>query len=169
MSLKLNQLDSGLRARILSQMEKEDAGKSHGVSVPAPVKVVDKETGRITFKDAPRRLRQDQKPLMNKLESEFYSELKRFHPDTSIRIQAMRFRLGNGIWYKPDFVCHVAEFLQPGAPLKQVRLTAYEVKGPHAFRGGFENLKVAAGLWPEFRWLLVWKDGGVWQEQVILP
>ena len=73
--------------------------------------------------------------------------------------QGMRFRLGNGIWYCPDFV---------RIPLDNLPMQAIEVKGPHAFRGGFENLKVAANLYPEITWVLVWKDNGIWQEQIIL-
>lgn len=102
------------------------------------------------------RLKQDHKPLVNKLEAQFWQILKVRYPENGILVQALRFRLGNGIWYKPDFA-----LLGP-------RITLYEVKGPHAFRGGFENLKVAASLYPMFDWRLVWKDGP-WQEQQILP
>jgi hypothetical protein len=104
-----------------------------------------------------KRVRQSSKPLMNKLESEFYLHLLlRFNKDY-VKIQAVRFRLGNGIWYVPDFVI--------SAPWA----TCYEVKGPHAFRGGFENLKVAASTYPEIKWRLVWKENGRWIEQEILP
>lgn len=113
---------------------------------------------------APRkkRVRQDPKPLMNKLEAEWFQVLKT--PGfvkgriENLRAQSKRYRLGNGIWYKPDFTGTV-----------DLRETAWEVKGPHAFRGGFENLKVAASLYPEMIWVLVWKDGGQWQTQEILP
>ena len=103
------------------------------------------------------RIRQDTKPLMNKLEAAWLSEvLKRTNP--SARPQALKFRLGNGIAYKPDFVDFTGE-----------TVTCWEVKGPHAFRGGFENLKVAAAAYPEIRWVLVWKVAGEWQQQVVLP
>ena len=40
---------------------------------------------------------------------------------------------------------------------------AYEVKGPKVFRGGFENLKVAARVHPWVKFYLVWEDGaGGW-------
>lgn len=96
---------------------------------------------------------------MNKLETEFFEHLKNTLPNIDWRAQAKRFRLGNGIWYKPDVTgivgCHEH---------------AYEVKGPYAFRGGFENLKVAASTYPEIRWHLVWKHAnGVWHEQKVLP
>lgn len=116
-----------------------------------------------------KRIRQDGKPLLNKLEGEFLAELSRFHPGATVWKQALRWRLGNGIWYKPDFAAFVDYYLSPGLPAKVRRLCCWEVKGPHAFRGGFENLKVAAGLYPNVRWSLVWKDGGRWQEQEVLP
>lgn len=105
----------------------------------------------------PKRIRQSSKPLMNKLESQWCEVLRRGCAPGELLIQALRFRLGNGIWYKPDFV------------IISCAITAYEVKGPHSFRGGFENLKVAASLYPEVRWILVWKQDGKWQEQEVLP
>lgn len=114
-----------------------------------------------------KRLRQDTKPLMNQLELEFLEHLCRRIPTfPPIRVQAKRYRLGNGIWYKPDFTC--ADWPDPKRVLRE---TAWEVKGPKSFRGGFENLKVAASVYPEVRWLLVWKDKttGEWKEQPILP
>lgn len=103
----------------------------------------------------PKRIRQRSKPLLNVLEGEFMSYVEE-HTDVCLIPQSIRFMLGNGIWYKPDFVC-----LSP--------LMCYEVKGPFAHRGGFENLKVAAHQYPQFTWRLVWKDTGRWQEQIILP
>ena len=113
-----------------------------------------------------KRVRQSSKPLMNKLETEFYERIRNLYPNfPPVRCQAKRFRLGNGIWYKPDFTAS----LWP-APTGPAVETAWEVKGPHAFRGGLENLKVAAGLYHEVCWLLVWKDStGQWNEQRILP
>ena len=120
-----------------------------------------------------KRIRQGAKPLLNKLETEFYESLKHYHPGATIWKQALRWKLGNGIWYKPDFVAFTA-FYPEGypktmPPVKQIKLTAWEVKGPHAFRGGFENLKVAASLYPEVRWVLVWKEDGAWKQQEVLP
>lgn len=103
-----------------------------------------------------KRIRQGQKPLLNKLEAAWFEALKRTNP--SARPQAMKFRLGNGIAYKPDFV-----------DLTVRPVTCWEVKGPHAFRGGFENLKVAASLYQDVRWILVWRESGRWQQQEVLP
>lgn len=110
----------------------------------------------------PKRIRQSTKPLMNRLELEWYDNLKvRFQILVS---QSLRFKLGNGIWYKPDFVAWPSGFES-----QDTRMRAFEVKGPYSFRGGFENLKVAAHQYPQIKWTLVWKEGGQWKEQVVLP
>lgn len=105
-----------------------------------------------------KRIRQDTKPLLNKLESEWHTILKEAYPEGTIIIaQGIRFRLGNGIWYKPDFVVF------------GIKTYAYEVKGPKSWRGGFENLKVAASQYVNIRWSLIWKEGFHWQEQEVMP
>lgn len=114
---------------------------------------------------AGKRIRQSQKPKMNKLEAEWFAILSSQFPNYDRpRAQSKRYELGNGIWYKPDFTA--TSWPQPEGPSIE---TAWEVKGPHAFRGGFENLKVAARLWTEVRWILVWKEAGEWRQQVVLP
>ena len=110
---------------------------------------------------ANKRIKQDSKPLMNALETRLYAYLQREYPSATIRPQAKRYRLGNGIWYKPDFTAHVGFEI------------AWEAKGPKAFRGGFENLKVAATTYPEIQWWLAWEEEddrwGRWQLQRVLP
>lgn len=112
---------------------------------------------------AKKRIRQSDKPLLNGLEKSFLEVLKQRYPyidEAQITAQAIRFSLGNGIAYKADFVVF----------REAKRTLAYECKGPHAFRGGFENLKVAANKYPLVLFTLVWKDvQGQWQEQVVLP
>lgn len=106
-----------------------------------------------------KRVRQDSKPLLNKLEAEFLAKWNREHSlNSSLLSQALRFRLANGLWYKPDFVW-----------LHHSPIIAYEIKGPHAHRGGFENLKMAASVYPHIVWVLWWKERGQWQEQKVLP
>ncbi len=116
---------------------------------------------KMPIANAAKRIRQDTKPKLNKLETEYLGVLTRNPGIKLVTIvpQGIRFELGNGIWYKPDFTCLSIEGY----------LRAYEVKGPHAFRGGFENLKVAARLYHWIRWALVWKDNGTWREQHVLP
>lgn len=113
-----------------------------------------------TFIEPAKRMRQSSKPLMNELEAEFHDCLI-ISGWKNIRIQSLRLRLGNNHWYKPDF----ASFVCSG----EISPCVWEVKGPHAFRGGLENLKVAAGLYPELMFWLVWKQDGQWKEQLVLP
>lgn len=118
-------------------------------------------TGAAEWQPKPsKRIRQSDKPLMNKLETEWFNILLSSHWMNCLRAQAKRYKLGNGIWFKPDIT---------GNDTRDGRETAYEVKGQHAFRGGFENLKVAAGLWPEVKWILVWKQDSEWKQQTVLP
>lgn len=115
-----------------------------------------------------KRLRQSSKPLLNKLEERWLVILKATFPTEEFLSQAIRFKLGNGIWYKPDFFCFSHDWPEENALSLKRRPTAWEVKGPKSWRGGFENLKVAAGLYPNIRWVLVWDDFG-WNEQQVLP
>lgn len=107
-----------------------------------------------------KRVRQSTKPLLNKLETEYFERLKLLWPNDTIRPQAKRYMLANGLWYKPDFTA----VLCTGSGE-----TAWEVKGPHSFRGGFENLKMAAFQWREVQFILAWKQDGKWVSQEILP
>ena len=125
-----------------------------------PQAVVDKKIMAASAKVS-RRLRQEHKPLMNKIESQFWQVLAsgNWHGRvvSSLRSQSMRFKLANGVWYKPDNTC-----------LLDCTLAAFEVKGPKSWRGGFENLKVAAGQYPEIEWRLVSLVDGAWQYQLVL-
>jgi hypothetical protein len=119
----------------------------------------------------PSRIRQSSKPLMNKLETEWFNIISVQYPNyPRPRAQARRYRLGNGIWFKVDFSVSIWPNRNPDDTVRGPDMeTCWEVKGPHAFRGGFENLKVAAGLWTEVRWVLAWKQDGEWKEQEVLP
>jgi hypothetical protein len=107
----------------------------------------------------PTRLRQNSKPLMNKLETDFFNYLvgvKHF-THTQIHAQAVTFKIANGLRYTPDFFILGID-------------TAYEVKGKWVDGDSFPKLKMAASVFPEISWFLVWKDGNkAWQEQIILP
>ena len=108
---------------------------------------------------AGKRIRQDSKPLMNHLEASWFNVIACLQSFDYLRAQSKRFKLGNGIWYKPDMTA-----------INTVtrKETAWEVKGPFAHRGGLENLKVAASLYPEITWILCWKANGEWKTQEVL-
>jgi len=152
----MTEFESKLRAKFPNAPESFFRRQMAGI----PAGIVASRLGQ-TAADKTKRIRQSSKPLMNKLEAEYCAILLRsFSPD-QIFIQALRFRLGNGIWYKPDFVVMDLSWNKWAK--------CFEIKGPHAFRGGFENLKVAAGMYKNFDWELRWKKDGVWREQRILP
>lgn len=148
--------DPKLRAKIERSMASADALKADlGRSTSGPPSMPTQ-----VLKTRPRpgkRIRQASKPLMNKLEQEYYDRFLSWKDSTlSICVQSVRFRLANGLWYKPDFFTNAPN-------------VGIEVKGPHAFRGGFENLKMAAHQYPWIKWVLVWKENGEWCEQTVLP
>lgn len=115
-----------------------------------------------------KRIRQSEKPLLNKLEAEFLDRLKtdakRFElPEP--RPQAIKLKLANGVFYKPDLFSTWWPVTHTGKP------TAWEIKclrGKSVDRGKLA-LKVAASLWPEIRFILAWKENNQWHEQEILP
>ena len=120
----------------------------------------------VNTKAKDKRLRQDLKPLMNKLEQAWFNHLTAEGTYNSLRAQAKRYRIANGAWYKPDITgrSHSGD----GAP----REHAWECKGPRQMKSmarAMLTIKVAAAQWPEVTWILVWKDDGQWKEQTVIP
>lgn len=86
--------------------------------------------------------------------------------------EPIRLRLANGVTYTPDWCA----WLRTDRPRLGQRLTFYEVKGEK--RQGrtivrddaSAKIKIAATQYPEFQFVLVWKDqsSGQWQEQPVL-
>lgn len=115
-----------------------------------------------------KRIRQNPKPLMNKLESEWFSILNSQFPNfPRPRAQAKKYRLANGAWYRPDITA--SQWPMPMLPATE---TAWECKGPKEMKNiarGILTLKFAAAAWPEVRFVLVWKEDGAWKEQDVLP
>lgn len=103
-----------------------------------------------------KRVRQSSKPLMNKLETEFFERVK----DRSYRNtypQAITFRLANGVRYTPD-LCVI------GA----AGIDCFEIKGKKMWDDAIVKIKVAATIYPRIHWWMVWKKEGVWMEQEIV-
>ena len=117
---------------------------------------------------AGKRIRQDDKPLMNKLESQWFEILSAQFPNyPRPRAQAKRYKLANGAWYKPD----ITSSLWPveGEGYKE---SAWECKGPSCMKNvarGLLTIKFAAAQWPEVVFYLVWKERGEWKQQRVLP
>lgn len=112
-----------------------------------------------------KRLKQRSAPLMNKLEEEFYNRHRDQYPPNypPMRPQKITFSLGNGVTFRPDLF----SFMWPGEG--GPKPTAWEVKGKRAWDDAIVKLKVAARIYPEIRWFLVWKDATGWNHQLILP
>lgn len=105
-----------------------------------------------------KRIRQNSKPLSNKLESEFGIKLRLDYPESDIFEQAITLRIANGLRYTPDWAaCHAS------------CTTFYEVKGRHAWDDSIAKLKMAATTFPMWHWFLVWKCGERWELQRVFP
>lgn len=109
------------------------------------------------------------KPLMNKTELRFKAELER-RGHKIILCQAITFRLGDRLTYRPDFVT-VDALASEGTLIwlgDRIRLTCYETKAPHRFaRAGIDKLKMAATIYPWIAWKLVMRKGNEWSEKEI--
>lgn len=105
-------------------------------------------------------IRQSSKPLLNKWETEFLEQLKGAGWKT-ILCQSMKFRLANGVWYIPDFIC-----LQETRLLQNQIAAAFEVKG-HMRDDASVKIKVAAGMYPWVAWRLATKQNGQWVYQLV--
>ena len=132
--------------------------ESHGTPSKAFVEVA-----------APKRIRQSGRPLLNKLEGEWFAVINSAEPPfLHIRAQAKRYKLANGAWYKPDMTATAVS--EHDLSLTEI---AWEVKGNKGknIDRGLLALKFAAAAWPEVRFILVWKDKvtGAWQQQRVLP
>lgn len=114
---------------------------------------------------APKRIRQSSKPKLNKLEQAYFDHLSAKYPNNRLRAQSVTYVLANGLRYTPDIT-------SPGIRTDtddESKPTNWEIKGPYAFGGSLEKLKMAAAVYPEIRWLLIWKDDDGWHEQEVIP
>jgi hypothetical protein len=114
------------------------------------------------------RIRQSSRPLMNKLEAEWFAILSAQFPNyPRPRAQAKRYKLANGAWYRPDVTS--SSWPDDGGWAKE---TAWECKGPKQMKNvarGMLTIRFAAAQWPEVAFWLVWKENGQWKMQRVLP
>ena len=107
----------------------------------------------------PKRIRQSNAPVMNKLEARFAMHLMARNPGVRIVPQGMRVQIANGAWFKVDFYIPALNI-------------AHEVKGPRVMKNQQSRqllaLKVAAKEWPEIQWFLNWYEDGEWRQQEVL-
>lgn len=148
MGIKLDSLPPAVRARVINQMAQEDAGKFQCPPTS------------ITTNRPAKRIRQGEKPP-TKLEADWKRHVEAQNPDVKFRDQAIRFRLANGAWYKPDLMAWL-----------NCRVVCWETKGPKQMKGvarGILTVKFAAAAWPEVLFILVWREHGQWHQQEVLP
>jgi hypothetical protein len=106
-----------------------------------------------------KRIRQSTKGP-NKLESAFRSDyIPEMHPElVGLQYNAMTLVIANGVRYTPDWCGWL-----------DGTLTCWEIKGPFAYAGSLEKLKMAARSWPEINFLLAWREQKrFWKVQQIL-
>jgi len=105
-----------------------------------------------------KRIRQDSKPTMNKLEQAWFEKIKQDLFTAKVYVQAMKFKLCNGVTYCPDFVVvqHAGHMI------------CYETKGFMRDDAAIK-IKMAAKEFPNFTWILAWKESNEWKTQTIFP
>lgn len=112
------------------------------------------------FAEEDKRIRQGEKKP-SKTEQEWQRMVEATHQYVHIKAQSLRVRLANGAWYKPDVT---------GIREDTGIVHCWEVKGGSKMKGvskGMLALKTAATTYPEFAWILVWKEKGQWKQQEI--
>lgn len=85
------------------------------------------------------------KQKMNSLERRYAGQLDMMKLSGEIkdwRFEAMNFRLGDGLFYKPDFFV-----------VKEDRFEVHEVKGGYWRDDALVKAKAAASLYPWFKWI----------------
>lgn len=98
---------------------------------------------------------------MNKLETRYSEQLEMLKRSGNIidwRFNSIRFRLADGLWYKPDFFI-----------TKSTHFEVHEVKGSWKAknqRDAKTRLKACAERYQEFKWLVVqWDRKFGWKYQ----
>jgi phenylalanyl-tRNA synthetase alpha subunit len=127
-----------------------------------PVKDIDGKVVAICTAVVGKRIKQGE-PKLRKWEQEWKERLEASGEWTHVKAQSLRVRLASGAWYKGDI---------SAVRRADNRVCVFEVKGGEKMKGvakGILALKVAASLYQEFEWTLVWKDSGQWNQQKVLP
>lgn len=108
-----------------------------------------------------KRIKQDNNPVLNQLETQWLSQLIVRYPHAVFHAQSWRVKIANGAWFKVDFCATI-----------DGKWTAWEVKGPKQGKNvarGMLALKCACSKFPEVQWILAWKENGEWLTQKLKP
>jgi hypothetical protein len=102
-----------------------------------------------------KRIRQPKPVKLNATETRALEWLRGRYPGATIHVHAKIYVLALGVKYTPEFTAHV-----------DGRETAWEVKGKHIWDDAVVKIKMAARVFNDTKWVLIWEDGG-WMEQVV--
>lgn len=136
-----------------------DRAIANGNKCMAQLKQVCPKPGEQPVPVKSKRIRQNTKGP-NKLEREAMEYLKPKAPWMKYSFHSIRFVLGNGVTYTPDIIAFNE---------KTRAMNAIEVKGKKMWDDAVVKLKIAARVWPNIDWGIVWKEKGVWNMQKVLP
>jgi hypothetical protein len=110
-------------------------------------------------------------PYRSKLEAAYAQKLEletKAGAITGWRYEPIRFTLAARTSYRPDFMIMREIYRQLQLETVQFEVTFVEVKGYHKNRrDSLTHLKVAAAMFPCFRFILVEREDGQWQERTI--
>jgi hypothetical protein len=96
-------------------------------------------------------------PVMNKLEAAFWERLQRAGYEAAYH-EPFKLRLAGHCHYSPDFA---------GVASSPVAWDVFEVKGPRVWEDSIIKLRVAASLYPSFRFYLVKRPKKMWTVQAV--
>jgi hypothetical protein len=97
---------------------------------------------------------------LNKTERARLEYLRRLPHVKSLHIQAVTVKIGNDCRFTPDFFYFDAN---------RERLIAEDTKGGHVWEDSRIKAKAAARMFPEFTFIVAYKENGGWREEEIKP
>jgi len=123
----------------------------------------------------PREQNQNEKSFAS--EVLYWQKLRGEIADYTHEVQPLK--LANGCTYRPDFLVTPITSCRCSCGITFPHRLYYELKGEkrtrkgrrktEARQAGVVKIKVAAGLYPHYKFVLAWKEGGEWLFQEVLP
>ena len=132
-----------------------------------PISLVTNEVAKMDMVKTGMRVRQQQGRKETKIEREWCAYLRALYPLSHLRKQALKFQLCNGVTYTPDIFSFGIRLVDDD----EMMPTAWEVKGDWATDDAKVKIKMAPTIFPEIRWIMVWRDklDNQFRQQRILP
>lgn len=104
--------------------------------------------------DKPKRKPSHSKGEMNKLEASYAQRLDALKHDGTVKLwqfERLTFPLAPNTTFTPDFVVFTSTGIE-----------CHEVKGPHVWEDSWVKFKIAAAMYPQFRWFWCTRDSDGW-------